>query len=80
MDEQMGIIKDIGMGNRDAGEPCIWFTVRTITYSFLHIITGAEKIYDFISDCDVSDIHNLNGKPCRVRIEDGIGTFLGLLK
>jgi len=78
MSEQMGIIKEIHIGTRDIGVPCLWFSVQLLNCGFLHVITGKDEIYDFMNKYSPSDIDSLNGKPCRARMENGMGTFLGL--
>lgn len=66
---QIGIIADASYGLRDYSKPGLWFTVNIPEgYSAGQVLFG-EDADKFISDAQVSDVKNLNGRACWVNIE-----------
>lgn len=66
---QLAIIKDIHFGNRDVGQPCVWFT------SMINEGTGAlqvlmeEDLISFVKDSGCHKLEDLEGKPCWVDVD-----------
>ena len=81
MSKQMAIIKDMGIGLRDIGSPCIWFTTYISECSAaLQVITGKDQIYEFIKASGAKDISDLEGEPCWVEADNSTIRFLELIK
>ena len=75
--EQLAIIKGVGYGLRDIGRPCLWFTTYTEkNYGALHVFTIQKEIDKILTDSEVSDINELEGKSCWVIREDNKTNFL----
>jgi hypothetical protein len=72
----LGIIKRVGFGIRDTSHAMLWFDVYTSEASAsLQCIPAAEAIR-LIEKHGISDVKNLEGKPCWVRDEGALIRFI----
>lgn len=79
-EEANWMIEGIGVGSRDVGKPCLWFTVSDGECS------GSLQVFDLESlqareiIGSEYEVHELNGRMCRVLIEGGMVRFVKLLR
>lgn len=71
VEEKMGIIKDVGIGLRDASVPILWFTVYTSEVSASLQVFNWKEAEDLIKQAGVYRVEQMNGMPCLVE-ENGI--------
>jgi hypothetical protein len=63
----VGVVREVGFGNRDVGRPVLWFTVHLSNgLACLQVFRG-EEIGQVVEDSGVYDIKSLNGKTCWMR-------------
>ena len=80
IEERMAIMKDVGFGLRDVGQPCLWFTTYIDEHmAALQVLRGKE-IEKILVDSNSYDVKELEGKPCWVQIDGNIIKFLRFLK
>lgn len=77
--EELAIIEQIGVGIRDAGTPIVWFGVQGLGFGAL-IVWSWEEASDQISLNQVTNLLDLNGRPCVVSIDRSSVTFQRLFK
>lgn len=68
--EEMAIINHVTVGLRDVDRPILWFDVSMLSGSAL-IAYEWEDAGEFLRINKITNISNLEGKPCIVAIEDG---------
>lgn len=73
--EELGIIREIHFGMRDAGRPILWFDVSMIGGGFLAVIEMPD-LRDFIREANYYKLEDLKGKPVVVAVDDGVGEFV----
>ncbi len=78
--EEVGIIRDVGIGHRDAHFPCLWFTVYTSEHLASLQILSWKEAEKLIKDTGVYDVRHLEGKPCYVETDGGMSRFLRVWK
>ena len=61
--KQIAIMKDVGFGNRDVGQPVLWFTVMLNESVGSLQVVFKPNYHDFIKDYGVNDVKELEGKP-----------------
>jgi len=59
----MGIIKNVGFGNRDIGRPVLFFNVYSSENIASLQILELEEAVKFIKEYGVYDVKELEGKP-----------------
>lgn len=79
MAEQLAIIREVGYGCRDIGQPCLFFTVKTENYCSLQILNEQEA-GDLIKESGVYDVKELEGKPCIINRDNHLIKFVRLAK
>ena len=77
-EKRLAIMKNVGFGNRDVGEPCLFFDAQFDEGRFALIIINSEEALDIIKMSGVYDVKHLNGRPCWVSIDGNIVEFVGL--
>lgn len=78
--EEIGIIRDVGIGNRDAHFPCLWFMVYTSeNMAALHVLSWVEA-KKLVEDTGVYDVKDLEGRPCYVETNGMTTRFLRVWK
>ena len=80
MSEQMAIINEVGVGIRDTGRPVLWFTVHLMDGGAALNVFGWEEAAGIIEAYGLYEVHDLNGKPCRVEAGDGMVKYSGPVK
>ncbi len=76
MTEQLGVIKEVGVGLYDRNEPILWFTVYVGDASASLQWFEWEKAGKIIKDYNVRDVKSMNGRTCWVEVDKGIMTYL----
>ncbi len=66
--EELMIIKGVGVGARDVGYPVLWFSVESEGTGALQVFRLDNPIAQTLL-ASVNEIHELNGKPCVVERE-----------
>ena len=79
MSEETWMIEEIGIGARDIGKPVLWFTVSDgMGFAALQVMRlDDERAVALLSA--VYEIHQLNGRMCRIETDGQITTFVRLL-
>jgi hypothetical protein len=75
--EELGIIKGINVGMRDAYSPICWFSVDTLSGGSLQVLS-IEEMAKLIEKHNIYKLSDLNDKPCIMKREGSIMTFIGL--
>lgn len=76
--KQMAIMKNVGFGCRDCGYPVLWFTAY-ISESIASLqILGFDKALAILKKHNISDIKDLEGKPCWVESNGTSSEFIDL--
>jgi hypothetical protein len=74
--EKMAVIRDVGIGMRDAPYPCLWFsTYVSEAGAALQVLTW-EQAEKLVRDTGVRDVRDLEGKPCWVEESAGMIKFV----
>jgi len=77
---QLAIIRNVGIGTRDVGRPCLWFD------TYVEEGIGALQIIDWdraaqiLQASGICDVRDLNGKPCWVDRDGNTMHFAELWK
>ena len=79
MTHEMAIMKHVSFGLRDTNHAAIWFDVSMLGCGSLLSIPRNDVI-KFMEENDISDLRNLEGKPCVVNRDGGMVTFVRLIK
>ena len=79
-DKLMAIMKDVGFGMRDSHFVMLWFTAYDTESSASLQCIPAEQAIELLKKHGISDIKNLEGKPCWIRYENGLVKFVDLIK
>ncbi len=66
--EELMVIKGVGVGARDVGYPVLWFSVESEGNGALQVFRLDDSIAQTLLS-SVDEIHQLNGKPCIVERE-----------
>jgi len=74
--EYIGIIKDVGFGNRDIGRPVLFFSVYSSENIASLQILELEEAVKFIKEYGVYDVKELEGKPVWMAREETINKVL----
>ncbi len=77
MSEQMAIINEVGIGLRDTGKPVLWFTVHLLDGGAALNVFGWEGAAEIIKAYGLEEVGHLNGKPCRVEVQNGLIKYSG---
>jgi len=75
MDEQLAIIRNVGIGMRDCSKPVLWFTAYTDEHSASLQVFDWDTAREIIEAAGVYDAHKLEGWPCWVEVKDAFVTF-----
>lgn len=78
--EKMAIIKDVGIGLRDAGVPILWFTVYVSECGAALQIFNWNDAGKLIKEAGVYAVTQLEGKPCLVDEDNQLIKFVRILK
>lgn len=74
------MIEEVGVGARDVGRPILWFTVSDgDSGGALQVMELTDSRAQELLKA-VYEVHSLNGRMCRVTVNDGIVRFARLLK
>lgn len=77
-DKILAIMKGVGFGVRDGNEVKLWFTAyETESSASLQCIPAAKAV-ELLKDHDITEVHDLEGKPCWIRHENGFVRFVDL--
>ena len=79
-DERLAIIREVGIGNRDIGTPCMFFTTYISEGSAALQVLSWKDAYEVIKESGVSDVDQLEGRPCWVKVGRGTINFLRVAK
>jgi len=74
--EELTIVKNVNVGLRDIGKPCLWFVCEGIAYSSLQIFLFDDNASDIIKASGCYSLKEMEGKPCVIRIEGNRHTFV----
>jgi hypothetical protein len=74
--EELGIIRDVGIGHRDSPYPCLWFTVYTSEHLASLQVLSWKEAENLIRDTQVYDVKALEGRPCYVETDGNVSRFL----
>ena len=77
--KEMAIIKGVGFGTRDRAHCMLWFSVHTIDGSALQCIPADEAVA-LLEKHMVTEVHELEGKPCIVTSDGSTIRFVDLHK
>ena len=76
-EKRLAIIKEVGFGNRDVGEPVLFFTAMIDECEgALQVLFGKEAT-DLIKAYGVYDVKNMEGKPIWVEKDGGMIKVVG---
>jgi hypothetical protein len=73
--EQLAEVKNIKVGMRDVGRPCMYFEIATLDGNAL-IIFESDEMLKRIREADVYDITQMNNRVCVVTMENNMIQFL----
>lgn len=76
MTEQLAIMREVGYGCRDVGYPVLWFSTYVRECRAALQVLGQEDATKLITDMQVHDVHDLEGKPCWVDVDGNRMVFL----
>ena len=68
--QQLAIIRGVGYGLRDVGEPVLWFDVRLDEYSGSLQVFRQPRADEIIKEAGAKDVHDLDGKACWVQLQN----------
>jgi hypothetical protein len=74
MSEELALVLDIEIGNRDLDNPGIWFTVASLSGNALIVIPFKDCL-DFIRKSQCYKLSDLKRKCCVINVEDGLVKF-----
>lgn len=77
--EQMAIIKNVKFGMNGSHFVQLWFEVVGEGWGAGQSLS-VDHAVDLIKEHNIDDIKYLEGKPCMVDIQNGVVTFLRLIK
>ena len=63
-DKVVGIIRNVGIGNRDCGVPVLHFSVYVSECLAALQIINWDRANDIIKESKVYDVKDLEGRPC----------------
>lgn len=75
---KMAIMKGVGFGNRDVGCPVLFFTAYIDDCVGSLQVLGTDKAIEVIKKSGVSDVKDLEGKPCWMECEGNLSKFIEL--
>lgn len=79
-EKRLAIIKEVGFGLRDVGQPCLWFsTYINDAVGALHILYNKD-IEKVLKDAHIYDVKELEGKSCWVEVDGMVIKFLEMSK
>lgn len=76
--KQMAIIKDVGFGVRDTNHAMLYFTVWMSESSASLICLNSKYTINLIETHQITNIENLEGKPCWVDVDGNSVKFIDL--
>lgn len=77
MDRRLAIMKNISFGVRDRNKACLWFDVNDGNYGSLQCLPVKYAV-NLIEKHNITDIRNLEGKPCWIEVDNNIMKFIDL--
>jgi len=80
MKETMAIIRNVHVGNRDTGRPCLWFSVYISESDAALQVFINDRMLKMIRQSGVYDIKELEGAPCWVETDGEIIRFVRFWK
>ena len=78
--EVLAIIKSPHYGVGDYGKVCLWFNVYINEAEASLQVFGIERATAIIKDSGVKDVHDLNDRPCWVKVNNMKIEFLRMAK
>ena len=69
------IIKEVGFGCRDIGQPCLFFTTYINECSAALQVLHGDEAMKVIKASGVYDVKKLEGKPCWVEVSGNAISF-----
>lgn len=79
MHEELAIMKNVSFGTRDTNYAALWFDVEMISEGSLQRLS-VEDAVTLIEKNGITNINNLNGKPCIIETDGKICRFKRLKK
>jgi hypothetical protein len=76
VNEQVAIIRNVGIGGRDVGRPVLWFDTYIRESSAALQIIGWEQAGELLAG--IREVRELEGRPCWVEADGGMIKFLRL--
>jgi len=72
-EEKLAIIRGVQCGVGDYGKFALWFsTYISENTTALQVIEGGKAVAEFVEECDVRNIQDLDGKPVWVEVDGGL--------
>lgn len=78
--KRLAIMKDVSLGCRDIGKPCIWFNTYITECDAALQILSWESAAKLIETAGVYDARSLEGKACWVEEDNGLIRFVEYAK
>lgn len=78
--KKLAIIKGVGFGMRDMGEPCLWFATHIDESVAALQIFVEDELKQVVKESGCYDISEIEGKSCWVECENNTIIFKGFSK